>query len=293
MGGVLEFGKLLVAAWLHGNWRNPKVSMVHKGYLSLAIIALMLITSIGIYGYLAKGFLDQQTPLGAVSIQIAQKQQQIDTATENIKHLNDRQSQLDAAVNSLIGQNQVVRSQTIRNQQKKERDQIVGEITTDQKDIERLTNELVPLKMSTNDVEAKLGPIKYVAELFGWTKPDVAVRFVILILMFAFDPLAVVLIISGSISFNEWLEERKLQQPEPKIVEVQQAPKKISRPDPFEPIIIGKRLDTDIKVDLIPVTGESDKETILAILQRNPDTMEDIIDTVIEWHEQHSNQKKL
>ena len=252
----------------------------------------MIITSIGIYGYLAKGFLDQQTPLGAVSIQIAQKQQQIDTDTENIKHLNERQSQLDAAVNSLIGQNQVIRSQSIRSQQKKERDQIAVDLTTNQKEVERLTNELVPLKMSTNDVEAKLGPIKYVAELFGWTKPDVAVRFVILILMFAFDPLAVVLIISGSISFGEWLETRKTKEPEVAPIQVETT-KKVARPNPFDPIIIGKRLDTDIKVDLMPVTGESDKETILAILQRNPDTMEDIIDTVIEWHEQHSNQKKL
>jgi len=214
MGAVLETGKVVTAGWLHANWRNPNVSRFHKGYLSTAIVALMLITAIGIYGYLAKGHLDQQVPLGTTDLQIAQRQQQIDTDRENITRLNNRQAQLDAAVNSLIQQNFVVRSQSIRSQQATEREQITSDRAAAQKDIDRLSQEMLPLKMQNNNVEAKLGPVKYVADLFGWTNPDVAVRLVILILIFAFDPLAIALVIAGSISIQEWLE-RSLDEVEP------------------------------------------------------------------------------
>lgn len=289
MMGVLEISKLVAAGWLHTNWRNRTVSFLHKGYLCLAIVALMTITAIGIYGYLAKGYLEQQIPLGTVELHIAQRQQQITTDQDEIKHLNDRQTQLDAAVNSLIEQKQVMLSQRLRNQQKNERAQIADDLTAKQSDIDRLTTELVPLKMTTNDVEAKLGPIKYVAELFGWTKPDIAVRMVILILMFAFDPLAVVLVLSGAISIREMMGSEVL----PKPPKDKPAPRLQS--EPFPPIIIPRRLDTDIGVHLEPLsTGdETDKQNILAMLQRNPSIIEEVIDTVIEWYDQHLGQGKL
>lgn len=261
MGTVLESSKIVAAGWLHANWHNPRVSVLHKTYLTCAIGALMLITAIGIYGYLAKGHLDQQLPLGTVNLQIGERQQQIDTDRSNIQRLNERQAQLDAAVNSLIQQNFVIRSQSVRAQQKIEREQISVELVAAQQDIDRLNREMLPLRMQSNDVDAKLGPIKYVAELFGWTNPDVAVRMVILVLMFAFDPLAVVLVLSGLISLGEWFTQH------PTIVESQ----------PLE-----------LLTQNLPILPqEDDKQIILAMLRRNPAIIEDVIDTVLEWHEQH------
>jgi hypothetical protein len=264
MGGVLESGKIVAAGWLHANWLNPHVSVLHKTYLISAIGALMLITAIGIYGFLAKSHLDQEVPLGTVTLQISQRQQQIDTDRDNIKRLNDRQTQLDAAVNSLIQQNFVLRSQSLRNQQKIERGQIATDLLAGQQDIDRLSRELLPLRMQTNDVDAKLGPVKYVAELFGWSNPDTAVRMVILILMFAFDPLAVVLVLSGCISMREWFDRAENPTPSEELHQ-----------QPIAPVIVRSLPQSD------------DKQTILAMLRRNPGIVEDVIDTVLEWHEQH------
>ena len=271
MGAVLENGKLVAASWLHANWSNPRVSWFHKGYLSAAILALMLITAIGIYGYLAKGHLDQEVPLGTANLQIAQRQQQIDTDRANITRLTDRQAQLDAAVNSLIQQNFVVRSQSIRAQQKAEREQIAGDLLTAQHDVDRLSQEMLPLKMQTNDVEAKLGPVKYVADLFGWTDRDAAVRMIILILMVAFDPLAISLVLAGSISVQEWIEQRS-------------GPNEAKQEEPLSSAFLSV---PPIIHSTYPVDPESDKQAILAMLRRNPSVVEDVIDSVLEWHEQH------
>ena len=262
---VLEAGKLTAAGWLHAHWRSLRVSLPHKVYLALAIVALMLITAIGIYGFLAKGFLDQQVPSQAMSLQIAQREQQIAVARTNLADLTARQGQLDAAVNSLITQNFVLRSQAVRTQQRQEREQIASEIKTTQQAIEQQTSDLLPMQMAANTAQAKLGPVKYVADLFGWTQPDIAVRMVILTLMFAFDPLAVALVIASSISLGEWLNKDAPAVPVPSV----------SDSDP--PII---HLDPH-------VDAATDKQTVLAILRRNPDVVEDVLDTVLEWHGQH------
>lgn len=281
MMASLESGKIVAAGWLHANWRNPRVSFLHKGYLAAAILALMLITAIGIYGYLAKSHLDQSVPLGTVHLQIDQRERQIATDRDNIQHLDTRQAQLDAAVDSLIQQNYVLRSQSLRNQQKGEREQIANARFAAQQDIDRLSQELLPLRTQTNDVAAKLGPVKYVAELFGWTNPDAAVRMVILILMFAFDPLAVVLVLSACTSLSEWYEQRLtrevMPEPEPSL-----PPEASFYQQPIEPIIIRS---THKSID--DVDPESDKQTILNMLRRSPGIVEDVIDTVLEWHEQH------
>src|ERR1035437_4345398 len=262
MMAVLETAKIVSATWLHANWRNSTVSFLHKTYLMLAVVALMLITAIGIYGYLAKGYLEQQAPIGTTNIQITVREEQIKTYDGQIKQLNDRQAQLDASVNALITQNKISRSQTYRNQQKAEREQIQKDLVVDRKEIDRLTQELLPLKITTNTVQVKLGPIRYVADLFGWTNPDAAVRMVILIIMFAFDPLAIVLILSGAISIRESSFKKK----HIPIIEHTHTIQKV--PEPIQ------ELD-----DL------SDKQAIFKILQRNPNVIEDVLDTVIEWHD--------
>lgn len=275
MMSSLEMGKFVSAAWLHANWKNPGVSRFHKTYLTMAISALMLITAIGIYGYLSKGYLDEQVPSAAASLRITLKEQQIATDKDNIQRLNDRQKQLDASVNSLVDQKLVIRSLAVRTQQKKERDQLTLDLTAKQQDIERLEAELLPYRTVTQDVDTKLGPIKYVAELFGWTKPDTAVRMVILLLMFAFDPLAVVLVISGTISVREHFAEKPRSKQQ-----------KFSEPPADTPRI--RPVEEQPVVPRPPEEDLSDKQQILQILQKNPNSIEDVIDTVIEWHDKRN-----
>jgi len=209
MGVVLEIGKVVSAGWLHSNWKNPHVNGLHKTYMIIAISALMVITSLGIYGYLAKGHLEQQTPLAGIELQINQKQAQIDLLTADISSQNVRITQMDSAVNSLIGNDKAERGLRYRYSQRSERKQAQDTINENNEKIQKLTTELVPLKLQINEVETKLGPLKYVAQLFGFTDTDFAVRIVILIIMSAFDPLAIILVISSIITISESQEEKK------------------------------------------------------------------------------------
>lgn len=209
MGAVLEGGKLVSAAWLHANWSNPRVGVIFKGYLLAAIAALMLVTGIGIYGYLSKGHLEQEAPLGAVQVRIERNEERTAQLRESLSAASLRQQQLDAAVNALIANNRPSQATALRQQQARERTEIQRTVEQANTEIARLRDENVPLRLQTTEVEAKLGPIRYVADLFGWTDKNAAVRLVILILMFAFDPLAVVLVLAGTISIGEWLENRR------------------------------------------------------------------------------------
>lgn len=270
---ALESSKLVGATWLHSYWHNKSVSVVHKAYLGSAVIVLMLITAMGMYGYFAKGYLDQQAPVSTTNLQISLKEQQLGSAKERLKRLGDRQAQLDAAINTLIGQNQVAKSLAFRGQQKAEREQISKDVTTSQAEIDKISADLLPMLISTNNEEVKLGPIKYVADLFGWKNPDAAVRMVILMIMFAFDPFAIVLILSGSISLSEVSIGRK---------------KKVV------PIVEHKHVIQKVPESTTPeITDDlSDKQAILGILHRNPHVIEELLDTVIEYHDKDTNNSK-
>jgi hypothetical protein len=209
MGLALEAGKLATASWIHSNWKNPKVKWPLRSYLVVAVVALMLITSLGIYGFLAKGHLEQSAPLAPVELEIANKQADIDAAKADLESQKQRLAQLDAAVNSMIGVDKAERGLRYRRSQSAERAEIQRAIQADTAKIQSISKELVPLKLQVNDVETKLGPVKYVAELFGIKDSEAAVRIVILVIMFAFDPLAVVMVLAAFISISDGLDERR------------------------------------------------------------------------------------
>lgn len=208
MGVSLEAGKLVAAGWLHANWHNPAVNKLHKSYMTMAVVVLMIITALGIYGFLSKGHLEQQASGAPVALAIAQKEARIEQLNTQIAGFNARQTQLDTAVNSIIADN-ATGGLRARRQQTSERAEITRGVEAANAEINAITTELVPLKLEVAGVEAKLGPIKYLAEAFGWKDPEAAVRLVILLLMFAFDPLAVVLVISAIITISAALEDRR------------------------------------------------------------------------------------
>lgn len=219
MGVSLEAGKLVAAGWLHANWHNPVVNKLHKGYMTMAVVVLMIITALGIYGFLSKGHLEQQASGAPVALAIAQKEARVEQLNTQIAGLNARQTQLDTAVNSIIADN-ATGGLRARRQQTSERAEITRGVEAANAEINAITTELVPLKLEVAGVEAKLGPIKYLAEAFGWEDPEAAVRLVILLLMFAFDPLAVVLVISAIITISSALEDRR-KKLAPVVVEVE------------------------------------------------------------------------
>ena len=90
MGASLEAGKLVSAAWLHANWHNPGVTRQHRFVLTAMVAVLMVVTALGIYGFLARGHLEQQAPLAATELRIAQYEQQIDQLRTKRKGLADR-----------------------------------------------------------------------------------------------------------------------------------------------------------------------------------------------------------
>lgn len=212
------------AQWLHSNWRNSKVSFAHKTYMIIAVIVLMVITAFGVYGFLAKSHLDQKAPIEGISLQIAQKEQAITQINSDNSRLQARLDQLDANINSFLKGDKADRANQVRRTQQVERRDIEKEIKSNNEKVNAINAELLPLKMSSSDVTAKLGPIKFVAELFGWEDTGAAVRILILMIMFAFDPLAVIMMLSGFITLSDWADSRKrkvadhtpIDEPQPK-----------------------------------------------------------------------------
>jgi hypothetical protein len=209
MGATLEAAKLVAAQWLHSNWKNRNVNFLHKSYMTAAVGALMLITSIGIYGFLSKGHLEQEAPLAGIELEVKQREQQIAMLQANNASLQTKLTQLDKSIDAYLTNDKASQGLKARARQKSERDTIDKQLVSNNEKISKLNSEILPLKMQTSEVEAKLGPIKYVAELFGWEDANSAVRLVIMILMFAFDPLAIVMMLSAQITFDELSKERR------------------------------------------------------------------------------------
>ena len=211
MGATLEAGKVVAATWAHEHWSDPNVSKLHKGYLVAAVCALMLVTSLGIYGYLSKGHLEQSAPMAGTNLQIQQGELRIQQIEADNARLTTRLNQLDQSVNVMLGNDRATQGLRARRQQASERTEINSAMDANNQQIQQIQTELLPLKTANLEVEAKLGPVKYVAELFGWQDPEVAVRMIILIIMVAFDPLALVLILSGGISLRQYQERKRLE----------------------------------------------------------------------------------
>jgi hypothetical protein len=212
MGVTLELSKLVATVWLKQNWDIAPKSI--KAYLIAAIAILMIITSMGIFGFLSKAHIEQGLPasdaIAKVSIieeKIKIEQDAIDRARKDLEILNtqiDRLSELGA----------VSRGVNVRNQQREERTAILRQIEQSQARISELREEMAPFNTQLREVEAKVGPIKYIAAFFyGDTDKailDKAVTWVILTLIIVFDPLAVILLLASQYSFQRIREQEQL-----------------------------------------------------------------------------------
>lgn len=216
MGASLEIGKLVTASWLHVNWR--KAPIVLKTYLSIATLILMLITSMGIFGFLSRAHVEQGAPVGDVSAQIElidekinAKRGEIDQARTAIKNLDDVVAQY-----MLKGKDEksVAAANNARRNQQTERNKTTKVIEDAQKEISKLQELKLPLTKAVRKIETEVGPIKYLAAFIYGNNPnqdllEKAVTWMILIIIFVFDPLAVLLLIAGQMSMMQSAAARK------------------------------------------------------------------------------------
>ena len=207
MGSALEVGKLVAASWLYHNW-NSDVPKLLKAYLFGAIIILIFITSMGIFGFLSKAHLDQVKPSSSNNIKIELLNNQIKSQQLIIDRSQKTLTLLDKALEVYIDKEFVTRGLKERKKQEPERLELNTAIKEASNEIGRLSEEKGTLSLEQNKIEAEVGPIKYVAELiYGENAEDnfdKSVRIVILILIFVFDPLAVLLLIAANISLRQW-----------------------------------------------------------------------------------------
>ena len=207
MGSLLEASKLVVASWLYRNWKEIPALM--KSYFVVALVVLMLLTSMGIFGFLSKAHLDQAIPTGDVQSKLALIDEKIKTQKENINANRKELTQLDAQVDQTIARTDdakgTERAITVRRSQQKDRVRILNEIGTAQTKIAKYNEERAPIASEVRKVEAEVGPIKYIAALIygdesanDVTMLEKAVRIVTILIVIVFDPLAVLLLIAAN-----------------------------------------------------------------------------------------------
>jgi hypothetical protein len=231
MGSILELGKVVVTLWLHEYWRQCRFLM--KVYLVPAVAVLMLITSMGIFGFLSKAHSDQGMISGDVQAKIAVYDEKIRTERDNIDANRKALKQLDEAVDQVMGRSTdekgADKAVQIRRSQQAERGRLLKEIAESQKRIAALNEERAPIAAEVRKVEAEVGPIKYIAALvYGDTADanllEAAVRWVIILLVVVFDPLAIMMLLAATESLK-WERQRvfealKLAPAEPEPAEV-------------------------------------------------------------------------
>ena len=216
MGSVLEVGKLIAASWLYRNWNSNLLPRSIKWYLTSSVIVLVFVTSMGIFGFLSKAHLDQVRPTGDNAVHIALIDKQIDQQQIIIDRNESVLDQLDRVMEVYIDNERVSKGLRERKKQKEERDILNAEIKAAMDEIARLTTEKSNLEIEQLKIEADVGPLKYVAELIYGEQAkdhfDKAVRIIIIVLIFVFDPLAVLLLIAANISFKQRSMHKALTQ---------------------------------------------------------------------------------
>ena len=210
LGGSLEIGKIVTTLWLHKYW--DRAELQYKVYLCSAVAILMLLTSMGVFGFLSKAHLDQAVPSGDVAAKVQIFDDKIRTQQDNIKAARAALTQMDAAVDQTMSRSTTEqgadKAANLRRSQGRERTALQNDISKAQKEITTLQEQRAPIASEMRKVEAEVGPIKYIAALIYGDNPDAntlekAVRWVIILIVIVFDPLALTLLLAATKTF-EW-----------------------------------------------------------------------------------------
>lgn len=180
MATALEFAKFVLAAYLHQRWQQ--LNLLFKSYLVFAVVVLSAVTSMGIYGFLSDAYSSASTVLVAENIKLESYKKQL---AQNRDELARLEKMIDE-----IPVNRVSR----RLQMRSEQEPIINDLNTRAAEIER---SITAVNLSVLEVEKKVGPLIYISRAFGWDIDDV-VKYLILILVCVFDPLAICLVIAST-----------------------------------------------------------------------------------------------
>ena len=220
MGASLEVAKLVCASWLKANWeRAPRFI---KLYMTTAVIVLMLITSMGIFGFLSKAHNDQNLVSGDVTAKLAIFDEKIkvekDTISTNRKALAQLDSSVDQIMSRSTDEKGASKASALRQSQTKERARLLAEIDKSNKAISALNEQRAPIAAENRKVEAEVGPIKYIAKfIYGDAAADEnmlekAVTWIIVLIVIVFDPLAVIMLLGAQMTFA-WKKEQEEDEP--------------------------------------------------------------------------------
>ena len=228
MGSILEVGKLVTVTYLHRQWKEaPKLL---RAYLVVAVFVLMFITSMGIFGFLSRAHIEQTTVTGDNLLKIERIESKIGREQRTIKDADGVLFQLDEAINVLIEYDRIRGDSgaiATRERQKPERQELSKIVESAENRISELQLELIVLEKGQLELEAEVGPIKYIAEFVYGERADKsmleeAVRWVIVIIVAVFDPLAVALLVA-------WNDLQMRIRPVPPIIKTPNPP---PRPKP-------------------------------------------------------------
>jgi len=200
MASILEFGKVVSAAWLHYEW--DRINNLVRAYFTTAVVVLMLITSMGIFGFLSKAHIDSAVTSDSYSLEASIVDKRLDGKQLQLDNLTARLENLDYVLQTSKPEdrNYVNRVQTTeRNEINEAIDVLVAEIV-------ELNEQKMPIQRLQLEQEAELGPVKYIADMIYGEEAesmyDNAVRWVILTIIFVFDPLAIMLLIVSTAAFK-------------------------------------------------------------------------------------------
>ena len=267
MGGSLEFAKVVTASYLYRHWKQISFSM--KAYMSAAVVTLVLLTSMGIFGFLSKAHLEHAASTGAdVTAAVAEIQADVDIDKKIVADADKQLEMLDGTVKNY---------NTIRRQQQMRKEILVEKKAAMQR-LRENNRKLAAANLEVKKVEVEVGPLKYIAELFygkenATTHLDSAVRGVIMMLIFVFDPLSILLLISASTTFAAKVEEKKEEiiveekveeQPKEEEIEVKQPQSNSSvvLDDDDDSIVLEVTSDNKEDVDVVKISRKDILEMI-------------------------------
>ena len=212
MGVVLEIGKLVCASWTFQNWKTSPFTI--RSYFIVAVVVLMLITSLGIFGFLSRAHITQSSPTALLVERIERINLKVNQRQTQINRYQGRLDTLDQALQRYIELGAISKGLSKIGAMDNETNLLKTKISTLETEIDGLTDKKYGLKTELNLAEVEVGPIRYVASMIyddvSESQLEEAVRWIIILLIFVFDPLAVVLVIAANISLRDYRKERKM-----------------------------------------------------------------------------------
>ena len=196
MASALEIGKLVTAGFLHIRWSD--INRLMRWYLSTSVVVLMLITSLGIFGFLAKANIEQTLQGDGTSLELSIIDKRLDAKNAELNRIEERLANLDNIIATARPQDR----NYIDRRQRDETAEIADDIDIVVAEIVELNEDKLPLQREQLVQTGEIGPILYVAEMIygedvAEDKIDNAARILIMFIIFVFDPLAVLLLISS------------------------------------------------------------------------------------------------